>query len=149
MNRPGSVAHLVSPNKLLHLYLQDWKAAYPNAQLWGPQSVIAKRKDLVFREPLGDEPPTEWDGILDQAWFRGSAILDELVFFHKPSATAILADLSQTFADRFLQDRWSWWQRPIAKVWGIVEGKGREVMRREGILNGGCLSRTGNLRARL
>lgn len=33
----GSVAHLVSPNKLHHLYLAEWKAANPQATLWGPE----------------------------------------------------------------------------------------------------------------
>ena len=28
----GKPRHLVSPNKLHHLYLQDWKAAYPSAR---------------------------------------------------------------------------------------------------------------------
>ena len=42
----GPVRHLVSPNKLHHLYLAEWKAAFPEAQLWGPQSTIKKRPDL-------------------------------------------------------------------------------------------------------
>src|SRR3569623_96789 len=33
VNGLGPVRHLVSPNKLHHLYLHDWKAAYPDAQL--------------------------------------------------------------------------------------------------------------------
>src|SRR4051812_19272404 len=36
VDRLGPVRHLVSPNKLHHLYLQEWKAAYPEALLWGP-----------------------------------------------------------------------------------------------------------------
>ncbi len=120
----GSVAHLVSPNKLHHLYLQDWKAAYPDADLWGPRSVIEKRRDLTFREPLQDVPPPAWNGLIDQAWFRGSPFLDEVVFFHRPSGTAILADLCQNFSSQFVRTHWIWWQRPLAKFWGIVEGKG-------------------------
>ncbi|HEX3753967.1 MAG TPA: DUF4336 domain-containing protein, partial [Rhizomicrobium sp.] len=100
VNRLGSVRHLVSPNKLHHLYLQEWKAAYPEAQLWGTQSTIKKRSDLTFREPLQDNPPLEWLGNIDQAWFRGSFAMDEIAFLHRPSATAIFADLIQTFSDR-------------------------------------------------
>ena len=48
----GRVAHLVSPNKLHHLYLEEWKAAYPDAQLWGPKSTIRRFPKLTFREPL-------------------------------------------------------------------------------------------------
>lgn len=121
----GTVAHLVSPNKLHHLYLQGWKAAYPDAALWGPQSTIDKRKDLAFREALGDEPPAEWGGEIDQTWFRGSPFMDEVVFFHKASSTAILADLSENFSEHFLREHWRWWQRPLAKLDGITEGQGR------------------------
>ena len=53
----GEVAHLVSPNKIHHLFLEDWSAAYPNARLWGPQSTIAKRGDLSFETPLEDSSP--------------------------------------------------------------------------------------------
>ncbi len=88
----GPVRHLVSPNKLHHLYLQEWNAAYPEAQLWGPQSTIKKRPGLKFREALQDSPPPEWLGDIDQAWFRGSFAMDEVVFLHRPSATAIVAD---------------------------------------------------------
>ena len=56
----GSVRHLVSPNKLHHLYLQEWKMAYPKAQLWGPQTTIKKRPDIKFQEALVDSPPAEW-----------------------------------------------------------------------------------------
>ncbi|TNE41964.1 MAG: DUF4336 domain-containing protein, partial [Alphaproteobacteria bacterium] len=42
--RIGPPRHLVSPNKIHHLYLKDWKAAYPEALLWGPQSTIDKRR---------------------------------------------------------------------------------------------------------
>jgi hypothetical protein len=98
------------PNKLHHLYLQEWKAAFPQAHLWGPQSTIKKRADLKFREPLQDSPPSEWLADIDQAWFRGSFAMDEIVFLHRPSATAIVADLIQTFSDRFLREHWGRWR---------------------------------------
>jgi hypothetical protein len=51
VDRLGPVRHLVSPNKLHHLYLREWKAAYPEASLWdrnrpsgnAPTSRSAKR----------------------------------------------------------------------------------------------------------
>ena len=98
----GRIAHLVSPNKIHHLYLQDWKAVYPAAHVWGPSSTINERRDLRFREPLSDIPPMEWQPDLDQAWFRGSPVLDEVVFLHRPSRTVIVADLIENFTDRFI-----------------------------------------------
>ena len=116
----GSVRHLVSPNKLHHLYLQEWKAAYPKAHLWGPQSTIKKRAELRFREPLQDSPPPEWLADIDHAWFRGSFAMDEIVFLHRPSSTAIVADLIQTFSDRFLREHWGWWHF-LARLDGLTQ----------------------------
>jgi hypothetical protein len=42
-----------------------WKAAYPEAQLWGPQATIKKRPDIKFREALLDSPPPEWLADID------------------------------------------------------------------------------------
>lgn len=120
----GRPCHLVSPNKIHHLYLQDWKAAYPDALLWGPRSTIQKRGDLRFQGALEEVAPPEWQGVFDLAWFRGSRFLDEIVFFHRPSRTAILADMSENFTEAFLERYWSGWQRAVARLWGIVEGKG-------------------------
>jgi len=115
----GRVAHLISPNKIRHLYLAAWKAAYPDAQLWGPESTIRRHPELAFREPLQDTPPAEWQPDIDQAWFRGSFAMDEIVFLHRPSRTVILADLIEAFSDRFLREHWSWWQRPLAALDGL------------------------------
>jgi len=119
VDRLGPVRHLVSPNKLHHLYLKEWKAAYPAALLWGPQTTIKKRPDLKFQDALTDGPPAEWLPDIDQAWFRGSFAMDEVVFLHRPSATAIVADLIQTFSDHFLREHWGWW-RFLARLDGLT-----------------------------
>ena len=115
----GPVAHLVSPNKIHHLYLQDWAARFPDAQLWGPLSTLRKRTDLRFETPLDDEAPPAWRGQIEQVRFHGSLFMDEVVFFHRGSRTAVLADLSENFGDGFLEQHWSPWQRAIARVWKI------------------------------
>ena len=79
----GPVRHLVSPNKLHDLFLPEWKAAFPEAELWGPRSTIRKRRDLEFREPLREVPPPEWGADIDQAcsgdpspWTRSCSCTD-------------------------------------------------------------------------
>lgn len=120
----GRPRHLVSPNKIHHLFLQDWKAAWPDAKLWGPQSTIDKRTDLAFEAALEDEAPADWQDVFKMVRFSGSPVMDEVVFFHRPSATVVLADLSEHFSQGFLDRHWKPWQRWIAGLWGIVEGKG-------------------------
>lgn len=124
VDRLGPVRHLVSPNKLHHLFLPAWQAAWPEAALWGPRSTIQKRRDLPFRPALEDTPPPEWGRDIDQAWFRGSFAMDEIVFLHRPSATAIVADLIQTFSDSWLHRYWGRW-RFLARLDGLTERQGR------------------------
>jgi len=120
----GRPAHLVSPNKLHHLYLGEWSRVWPEAKLWGPASTIRKRTELDFASPLEDVAPAAWGPDFDQAWFRGALMMDEIVFLHRPSRTAILGDLSENFSDDFLRARWPGWARWIARRWRIVEGWG-------------------------
>lgn len=121
----GTVAYLITPNKFHHLCLEEWCKAYPHAELWGPASAIRKCRRLLFFGQLTDTAPSSWSDVIDQVWFRGSPFLDEIEFFHRPSGTAILADLSQNFSDDFLQNHWSWWRRYIARFLGITEHHSR------------------------
>jgi len=124
IQRLGEPKFLVSPNKIHHLYLGNWAAAYPNATLWGPQSTIQKRSELNFKAALTDDEPNEWRDELEQAWFNGSIAMDEIVFFHRASQTVIMADLSENFSEEFIRRHWKPWQRVVARLWGIVEGRG-------------------------
>jgi len=47
--------------------------------------------------------------------------MDELIFYHRASKTAVIADLSQTFSKAFLAGHWPWWLRLIAKLSRMVE----------------------------
>lgn len=119
----GRPAHLVSPNKIHHLFLGDWVSAYPAARLWGLPSVIGKRSDLHFAGALDDDPPEAWRGQIDQAVFRGSPAMDEIVFFHRASGTAVFADLIENFSLDFLRATpgWKGWRTTMARLWGITE----------------------------
>lgn len=120
----GPVKHLVSPNKIHYLFLAEWADAFPGAKVWGPASTIAKCPELEFENALTETPPLDWADEIDQVWMQGSPALDEIVFHHRPSATTILADLSENFSDAFLREHWKPWARWIARRWKIVEGWG-------------------------
>lgn len=120
----GAVRHLVSPNKLHHLFLAGWKKRFPEAKLWGTASTVARFPKLDFAGRLGDRAPPDWAGQIDQYHFSNSPFLDELMFFHRESRTAIIADLSQPFSETFLEHHWPWWLRKVAKAVRLVEGWG-------------------------
>lgn len=98
----GKPAHLVSPTKIHHLFLGEWRKAYPAAKLWGLPALARKRRDLDFNGELGDLPPKEWEREIDQVIFRGSLFKDEVVFFYRASRTALFADLIENFSLEFL-----------------------------------------------
>jgi hypothetical protein len=93
----GPVRHIVSPNKLHHLFLKEWAQRWPNARLYAPPGLARRRPDLHFDAELGDAPDPAWAAAIDQTVFRGSFAMEEVVFFHRPSRAAIFCDLVQRF----------------------------------------------------
>lgn len=120
----GPVRHLVSPNKLHHLFLAAWSERFPEAKLWGTASTVERFGTLRFSGILTDFPPADWAGQIDQFHFTNSPFLDEVAFFHRKSRTAVIADLSQSFSEQFLKTHWPPWLRWIARRARMVEGEG-------------------------
>lgn len=91
--RHGTPTHLVAPNCFHHLYVGGWKAAYPNARLHAAPALAAKRPDLTIDATLGSTPHADWADTLEQIPLEGIPMLNEIVFFHRPSATLLATDL--------------------------------------------------------
>jgi hypothetical protein len=113
----GEPTHLVSPNSIHHLFLGDWKRVYPAARLYASPNLAKKRRDLTFDATLGDTPEPEWAAEIDQVEMAGSFFLTEIVFFHRASRTAILADLIENFPRGWFTG-WRGW---LARLDGITE----------------------------
>lgn len=116
----GPVAHVVSPNKIHHLSMGEWQDAYPSAKLYAAPGLAAKRQDLRFEATLGDVAPAAWAGQIDQVEMGGSAVLTEIVFFHRKSRTAIFADLIENFPRGWFRG----WRAVLARLDGIVAPHG-------------------------
>ncbi|HEX7637315.1 MAG TPA: DUF4336 domain-containing protein [Burkholderiaceae bacterium] len=116
----GPVRHIVSPNKLHHLFLADWARRWPQARLYAPPGLAARRPDLRFDGELGDAPDPAWAAEIDQAVFRGSFAMTEVAFFHAESRTAIFGDLIQRFDASSL----SGWKALLMKLDGLVGERG-------------------------
>lgn len=80
----GPVAHLVSPTPMHDWRLRSWAEFFPRAQIWS-----ACR--------LAGAPPAAWKNEIDRVLFRGSLVLAETEFFHRPSRTLIVADFIQNY----------------------------------------------------
>jgi hypothetical protein len=113
----GPVCHLVAPNALHHLFLTEWKSAFPTARLFAPPRLRRKRKDIAFDAELGEAPASDWAADIDHVVLHGSFALTEVVFFHRASRTVLFADLVQNFP----RDWFKGWRGVLARLGGIVE----------------------------
>jgi len=91
----GPVCHIVSPNKIHHLFLKEWVERWPDARLHAPPGLARRKPELRFDAELDDEADPAWAADIDQTIFRGSIAMEEVAFFHRPSRTAIFCDLVQ------------------------------------------------------
>ncbi len=90
----GQVRFAVGPNRMHHLSLGDYAVAYPGAALYAAPGLETKRADLQWEAVLGDEAPAGWSGQIDQLFFRGFPLANEVAFFHPASRTLIVTDLA-------------------------------------------------------
>lgn len=121
----GPVRHLVSPNKLHYAYIADYKKRFPEAHAWASPGVddraLQQNIDTAFDRDLDDEVPGDWEGAIDRLVFRGSRFLEEVVFFHRPSRTLLLADLIENFEP----DKVGRTLRPLIRLAGVADPDGR------------------------
>ncbi len=108
----GQVRHVVAPNSLHHLFLPEWKSAYPAAKVYAPPGLRKKRKDIAFDADLGDAPNTDWAEEIDQVLVQGNLITTEVVFFHIKSGTVLFTDLIQQLPAGLF----SGWRALVAKL---------------------------------
>lgn len=101
----GNIRYLIAGTPR-HLWrLASWHNLYPDAQQWAPPQAEGNHKrftvvgdsDLEFSGILSDNAPNDWKNDLDQVVFRGSRLIEELVFYHKKSHTLIMDDLIQNY----------------------------------------------------
>lgn len=90
----GDVRFVVPASKLHgHLYMEQYREAYPNAELLAAPGLPARRPDLRFDGLLGDTPDPRWSADVDQVAIMGNRWLTEIAFLHRPSRTVILGDV--------------------------------------------------------
>ena len=108
----GAVRYLAPPNSLHHIFLGEWRRAYPEAEVFAPPGLREKRKDIRFAGDFADGPIAAWAGEIDLAVIGGNVITTEVVFFHRRSRTTIFADLLQHFPPQWFEG----WRAVVAKL---------------------------------
>jgi len=90
----GRLGAIVGPNCMHDDFLPEFAAAYPQAQFHAAPGLPQNNRALPPATLLTDDPPEEWEGVLEHHLVRGMPKLNEVVFFHRPSASLIIADLA-------------------------------------------------------
>ena len=103
----GKVAYLIALDIEHHIFLSEWKAAYPDAILVGPKGLPEKRAKQLSDPMVSDDKfgvifskdnkrdtkiSDEFDADFEYEFVDGHTNL-ELVFFYKPEKVLIQADL--------------------------------------------------------
>jgi len=109
----GPVGHIVAPNLFHHLHAGDATRAFPEAKLHGAAGLRKKRPDLRLDAILGQQAEPAWRDDLETLTIEGT-LLDETIFWHKPSGTLVTADLIENF-----ESADDWWTRFYLKAGGI------------------------------
>lgn len=112
----GPVRHIVSPNKIHHLFLAEWANCFPEAKVWAPPGLARRKPDIPFTGELDDDPDPTWSSEIDQVIFRGSFALEDVTFFHRESRTVIFCDLIQ----RHPPDKMRGWRGLLMRLDGLV-----------------------------
>ena len=88
----GQVRYLVAATPRHVWRLASGPTLFPEAQLWVARTTpfTLKKGHLPFTGILGDEPPQGWASDLDQLAFKGSPLIEEVLFFYKASHIVIL-----------------------------------------------------------
>lgn len=110
----GEVAWIVAPNRFHHLFAGACQRAFPNATLYGAPGLAKKRPDLVGMLELGDRVEPAWETELEQVLVRGMPALNEVIWFHKASATLIVTDVLQ-----WMRGDLSWKAALFARLGGV------------------------------
>lgn len=120
----GDIRYLISPNQWHYAHIGEWQRAFPNATAWASPRVrrraIARGINVHFDDDLRPEPPEAWQGQIDQTLVP-SGIFKEFVFFHRASATLILADTIMNFELAKIDEPW----RTASKLSGMYHPHGQ------------------------
>lgn len=90
----GRVAHLVAPSTFHYLYLDENRAAFPDASVHLVPGLRERRPAVGAGNVLGDATPAGWEGQIEHAVLGPTRGAAEAVFFDRATRTLVLTDLA-------------------------------------------------------
>jgi hypothetical protein len=115
LDRLGTVAFVIPPNKIHNVTLSAYGAAYPQARFYAPPGLSERRPDLAFHDVLTASVDTPWHDEMDCVLTEGNVFFSEALLFHRRSRTLLVGD----FVENFTRDTASPLARAVASLWGV------------------------------
>lgn len=88
----GQVNWVISPNKWHHLFVGEYRDAFPSSKSFCAPGLEQKRKDFSFDGIISGEQI--WAPALEHTAVKGIPLYNEIVFFHPSTRTLIVTDLA-------------------------------------------------------
>lgn len=114
----GPVRYVVAPSLYHHAHLEAYGEAFPDAALCAPADLAVKRAGLEIDVILDEDAELPWTEEIATQPVGGMPELQEHAFFHRASATLIVADLLFRFGS---DDPW------LTRMLGRVDGTYQRV----------------------
>ncbi|MCA9613325.1 MAG: DUF4336 domain-containing protein [Myxococcales bacterium] len=95
--KDGEITDVVVPNLFHTEGVVPAAKAFPNARLWGPVGIEAKKLDVRWHGTLGRDPWPHDE--LPAITLEGMPSVAETVFVHSPTRTLVVADLAFHMVD--------------------------------------------------
>lgn len=115
----GGVRAVLAPNLFHDLYFPGWFERFPDARFLCAPGFRAGHPRLPFHGDLSAASVAELGAELELELIGGMPKVNECVLIHRPSRTAIVADLVFNLGDGF-----GWWGRTFLRFNGIYDRPG-------------------------
>lgn len=122
IERVGVPRWLVAPNRLHYWWIPDWRAAFPDAEVYLAPKVREQAGGRIDFEghALDRDHGYPWDEEVVTLPVEGN-YMTEAVFFHRRSRTLVLTDLIENFEPQKLG---SWVMRWLTRIGGAQDPNG-------------------------
>jgi hypothetical protein len=118
----GTPRFIVGPNRIHYWWISDWKAAFPNTEVYLAPRIKEQAKGRIAFDtlPLDKDRGYPWDPDIATLPVAGS-FMTEIEFFHRKSRTLILTDLIENFEAEKLD---SFILRLLMRIGGVAAPHG-------------------------
>lgn len=114
----GPVSAIVAPGTFHHLNALAWHREYPQAAAYRCPGLERRRPALAGFTAIEDGGAYPWGTEFAHLRTRGSWVVNEVAFLHRPTRTLLLVDLIENFTDA---TRCNWqvrfWFKAVFRMW--------------------------------